>query len=29
MAEPGRTIYRRFGYGDLLRNERWMERPGA
>ncbi len=29
MAEPGRTIYRRFGYGDLLRTERWMERPGA
>ena len=28
MAEPGRTIYRRFGYDDLLRPERWMERPG-
>jgi GNAT superfamily N-acetyltransferase len=27
MAEPGRTIYRRYGYGDLLRAERWMERP--
>lgn len=27
MAEPGRTIYRRHGYGDLLRAERWMERP--
>jgi len=29
MAEPGRTIYRRFGYDDLLRTERWMERPGV
>ena len=29
MAEPGRTIYRRLGYGDLLRPERWMERPGS
>jgi GNAT superfamily N-acetyltransferase len=28
MAEPGRTIYRRHGYGDLTRTERWMERPG-
>jgi GNAT superfamily N-acetyltransferase len=28
MAEPGRTIYRRLGYDDLLRPERWMERPG-
>jgi GNAT superfamily N-acetyltransferase len=28
MAEPGRTIYRRLGYGDLQRTERWMERPG-
>jgi GNAT superfamily N-acetyltransferase len=28
MAEPDRTIYRRLGYGDLLRPERWMERPG-
>ena len=27
MAEPGRTIYRRHGYGDLTRAERWMERP--
>jgi GNAT superfamily N-acetyltransferase len=27
MAEPGRTIYRRHGYVDLLRAERWMERP--
>lgn len=29
MAEPGRTIYRRLGYGDLLQPERWMERPGS
>ena len=28
MAEPGRSIYRRHGYGPLLRPERWMERPG-
>jgi len=27
MAEPGRSIYRRHGYGDLMRAERWMERP--
>jgi GNAT superfamily N-acetyltransferase len=27
MAEPGRTIYRRHGYGDVVRPERWMERP--
>ena len=26
MAEPGRTIYRRLGFGDLARTERWMER---
>jgi GNAT superfamily N-acetyltransferase len=29
MAEPGRTIYRRVGYSDLSRAERWMERPGS
>jgi GNAT superfamily N-acetyltransferase len=29
MAEPGRTIYRRFGFGDLAHAERWMERPGT
>ena len=29
MAEPGRTIYRRLGYDDLPRAERWMERPGS
>lgn len=28
MAEPGRSIYRRFGFGDLALTERWMERPG-
>lgn len=29
MAEPGRSLYRRFGYGDLQRTERWLERPGG
>jgi GNAT superfamily N-acetyltransferase len=29
MAEPGRSLYRRHGFGDLLRPERWLERPGA
>jgi GNAT superfamily N-acetyltransferase len=29
MAEPGRTIYRRLGFGDLAQTERWMERPGS
>jgi GNAT superfamily N-acetyltransferase len=29
MTEPGRTIYRRFGFGDLARTERWMERLGS
>jgi GNAT superfamily N-acetyltransferase len=28
LAEPGRSLYRRFGYGGLVRPERWMERPG-
>lgn len=27
MAAPGRSLYRRHGFGDLLRPERWMERP--
>jgi GNAT superfamily N-acetyltransferase len=27
-AEPGRTLYARFGFGALSRPERWMERPG-
>jgi GNAT superfamily N-acetyltransferase len=25
---PGRTIYRRQGFGNLRNPERWMERPG-
>ena len=29
MATPGRSLYRRHGFGDLLQPERWMERPGA
>lgn len=29
MAHPGRTLYRRYGFGELLRPERWMERPSA
>jgi GNAT superfamily N-acetyltransferase len=29
MAEPGRSLYRRHGFGDLLRPERWLERPGT
>jgi GNAT superfamily N-acetyltransferase len=28
MAEPGRQLYRRRGFGALARPERWMERPG-
>ncbi len=28
MAEPGRSIYRRQGFAELLKPERWMERPG-
>jgi len=27
-ADPGRSLYRRFGYVDLTAAERWMERPG-
>ncbi len=27
MATPGRSLYRRHGFGDLLTPERWMERP--
>jgi len=27
MAHPGRSLYRRHGYVDLLSPERWMERP--
>ena len=29
MATPGRSLYRRHGFSDLLRPERWMERPGS
>ena len=28
MADPGRSLYTRFGYRPLVRPERWMERPG-
>ena len=28
MAEPGRQLYRRQGFGALASPERWMERPG-
>jgi GNAT superfamily N-acetyltransferase len=27
-ADPGRTLYARFGFHRLNRPERWMERPG-
>ena len=27
MATPGRSLYRRHGFGDLDKPERWMERP--
>ncbi len=27
-AEPGRSLYARFGFRQLPRPERWMERPG-
>src|SRR5258708_38831256 len=27
-AEPGRSLYARFGYGPLAHPERWMDRPG-
>jgi GNAT superfamily N-acetyltransferase len=27
-AEPGRSLYARFGFLQLARPERWMERPG-
>ena len=29
MAEPGRTLYRRLGFGPLARTERWFERPSG
>ena len=28
MAAPERSLYRRLGFGALVRPERWMERPG-
>jgi GNAT superfamily N-acetyltransferase len=28
VAEPGRSLYARFGFRLLARPERWMERPG-
>lgn len=27
MARPGRTLYRRYGFGELISADRWMERP--
>ena len=27
MARPGRSLYRRHGFGDLVSPDRWMERP--
>jgi GNAT superfamily N-acetyltransferase len=29
MAEPGRSMYRKLGFGVLVSPERWMERPGG
>jgi hypothetical protein len=29
MAEPGRSMYRKMGFGVLVSPERWMERPGG
>ncbi len=29
MAEPGRSLYRRLGFGGLVAPERWMERPAG
>jgi GNAT superfamily N-acetyltransferase len=29
MAAPDRSLYRRQGFGKLLRPERWMERPAS
>jgi GNAT superfamily N-acetyltransferase len=29
MAAPGRSLYRRHGFGDLVSPERWMERPAS
>jgi GNAT superfamily N-acetyltransferase len=29
MAEPGRSMYCKLGFGVLVSPERWMERPGG
>lgn len=29
MAQPGRSLYRRLGFDDLVDPERWLERPAA
>jgi GNAT superfamily N-acetyltransferase len=29
MAAPGRSLYRRLGFGGLISPERWMERPSS
>ncbi len=29
MAAPERSLYRRLGFGTLIRAERWMERPSS
>jgi GNAT superfamily N-acetyltransferase len=29
MAAPGRSLYRRLGFGGLIRPERWMELPSS
>jgi ribosomal protein S18 acetylase RimI-like enzyme len=29
MAAPERSLYRRLGFGGLIRPERWMERPSS
>jgi GNAT superfamily N-acetyltransferase len=29
MAAPGRSLYRRLGFGELISPERWMERPSS
>jgi GNAT superfamily N-acetyltransferase len=29
MAAPERSLYRRLGFGTLVRPERWMERPAS
>jgi GNAT superfamily N-acetyltransferase len=29
MAAPERSLYRRLGFGELVRPERWLERPSS